>query len=334
MSRPSRRRAETAGLLDFGVVERRLQLGTRLRGGRREVALTEIVGSVNRSRDFDTRFRPRTPALRRLIRDLAAARPDVADLPIALLQVDHAYFVEDGHKRLAIAAAAGRTFIDADVDRFETRFHVDARTTPDEIEATHAETSFREVTGLDRAAPGERFPLSDRDCYLELAESVKAHSYDLSRDQGRVVGAAEAAEHWLTVVFRPVVGLARSTDAARLLDSATDGDLFLIFRRGISEPMDPGWQVPASAMSRGLDNVRAAAPSSLGGRLRSAIVRPRRGARLLDAEADVQASEPAEEEPKSVALAPEAAVPAPKSAVPAPKSAVPAPESPGDRNPR
>jgi hypothetical protein len=320
MSRQGRRRADTAGLLDFGVVERRLHLGTRLRSGRREVALAEIVGSVNRSRDFDARFRPRTRALRGLIRDLAAARPDVADLPIALLQVDHAYFVEDGHKRLAIAAAAGRTFIDADVDRFETRFHVDARTTRDEIEATHAETSFREVTGLDRAAPGERFPLSDRDCYLELAESIKAHSYDLSRDQGRVVSAAEAAEHWLTVVFRPVIGLARSTDAARLLDSATDADLFLLFRRGISEPMDPGWQVPASAVSRGLDNVRAAAPSSLGGRLRSAIARPPRGARLLDDEADVRA-------PGSVA-------PAGESVAPASEGPGPKPESPGDRHPR
>jgi hypothetical protein len=291
MSSPVPRRGETAGLLDFGLVQRRLRLGTRLRGGRREVALAEIVGSVNRSADFDARFRPRTRRLRALIRDLAAARPDIADLPIALLQVDHAYFVEDGHKRLAVAAAAGRTFIDADVDRFETRFHIDATTTPDEIEATHAETSFRELTGLDRASPLERFPLSDRDCYLELAESVKAHSYDFSRDQGRIVPAPEAAEHWLAVVFRPAVRLARSTDAARLLDSATDADLFLLFRRGISEPMDPGWQVPAATVSRGLDNVRAAAPSSLGGRLRSAIVRGPRGARLLDDETAVRTPE-------------------------------------------
>src|SRR4029079_4504962 len=120
--------------------------------------------------------------------------------------------------------AAGRTFIDADVDWYETRFHVDPSTTQDELAATHAETRFRETTGLDRAAPGERFPLSDLDCYLELAESVKAHSYDLSRDQRRVVEADEAAAHWLEYVFRPAVGLARAGETARLLDSATDAD--------------------------------------------------------------------------------------------------------------
>ena len=195
MSGPAARRPPEAGLLEFDDVQRRLRLGTRLPGERREVPLAEIVGSVNRSHDFDTRFRPRSRKLRTLIRELAQARPDVADRPISLLQVDHAYFVEDGHKRLAIAAAEGRTFIDADVDRYETRFHVDSTTTRDELEATAAETRFREVTGIATAAPGERFPLSDRDCYLELAESVKAHSYDLSRDQDRVVSAEEAAAH-------------------------------------------------------------------------------------------------------------------------------------------
>jgi hypothetical protein len=290
MSAQVARRPADAGLLEFDDVQRRLHLGTRLPGDRREVPVAEIIGSVNRSRDFDARFRPRTKALRKLIADLARARPDVADMPISLLQVDHAYFVEDGHKRLAIAVASGRTFIDADVDRFETQFHVDPTTTAGEIEATHAETRFRGVTGLDLAAPDERFPLSDIDCYLELAESVKAHSYDLSRDQGRVVAAEDAARHWLELVFRPVVALARSTETARLLESATDADLFLLFRRGISQPMDPGWRVPATAVAKGVDNMRAAAPSGLG-RVRSALGRGsrRRGPRFLEDESEKEA---------------------------------------------
>ena len=285
MSERTARRPPDAGLLAFDDVHRRLHLGTRLPGERREVPIAEIVGSVNRSHDFDARFRPRTRRLQRLIADLRRLRPDVADLPVSLLQVDHAYFVEDGHKRLAIAAAAGRTFIDADVDRFETRFHVDPTTTSDELAGTSAETRFREATGLDVAAPSERFLLSDLDCYLELAESVKAHAYDFSRDQGRIVPPGEAAAPWLELVFRPAVAIARSSDGARLLDSATDADLFLIFRRGVTEPMDPGWQVPATIASRGAANVRAAAPSGLG-RVRSAIGRGRgrRGAQFLETE--------------------------------------------------
>ena len=297
MSASPPRRPADAGLLEFDEVQRRLRLGTRLPGGRREVPIAEIVGSVNRSEDFDARFRPRSARLRTLIRELAESRPTIADLPISLLQVDHAYFVEDGHKRLAIAVEQGRTFIDADVDRFETGFHLDVTTTVDELAATDSETRFRDVTGVAEAAPGERFPLSDTDCYLELAESVKAHSYDLSRDQGRVVPAPEAAAHWLSFVFRPAVALARSTETARLLDSATDGDLFLMFRRGISEPMDPGWQVPAATVARGIDNVRAATPARIRGRVRTALTRGRGGARYLADEPRRARREPPSKQP-------------------------------------
>jgi hypothetical protein len=90
------------------------------------------------------------------------------------------------------------------------------------------------------------------------------------------------------------VRLARSTDMARLLDSATDADLFLLFRRGISGPMDPGWQVPASAVQRGQENVRAAAPGGLG-RVRAAIGRGRPTAGIL-------ADEHPEEQPKEPRL--------------------------------
>jgi hypothetical protein len=110
-------------LLAFEEVRHRLGLGTRLPVGRREVAVADIIGSVGRVHDFDGCFRPRTKRLRAEIR-ARAADPSVIDKPIALIQVDHGYFIEDGHKRLSLVIAAGRTEVDADVDRFETELHV------------------------------------------------------------------------------------------------------------------------------------------------------------------------------------------------------------------
>jgi hypothetical protein len=258
-----RRSSDCGDLLDFEEVRRRLQLGTRTDIGTHEIPVAAVIGSVSRVHEFDGCFRPRTERLRDLLQQIRTARPNAADTPILVYQVDHAYFVVDGHKRLAIAVEEGRTDIDAEVGLFPSRFHVARGTTMDEIRVTELERRFRETTGLDVAAPEARFPVSDPDAYLELAESVKAHAYDLSRDLGVVVEPSEAARHWLEVVFRPVLEVGRAAGLGRVLSSCTEPELFLVLRRGYTEPMDHGWKVPASFLERSGQNLRAAEPSGV-----------------------------------------------------------------------
>ncbi|HSL75413.1 MAG TPA: hypothetical protein VK867_00595 [Candidatus Limnocylindrales bacterium] len=246
---------ECGDLLPFEEVRRRLGLMTRLPAGRREVAVDDIIGSVGRVVDFDGCFRPRSAVLRRAIAE-RAANPNLIDLPISLIQVDHAYFVEDGHKRLSMAIAAGRRFIEADVDRFQTDLHLAPGTTMASVRATAQERRFRRVTGLDRAVPRCRFALSDADGYLELQESVKAHTLDYSRSIGRLVSPEEGARHWYDTVFVPIREILAANDALRLLETMTDADRFLLFRRGLDGPMDRDWRIPEWAVQTGLANVR------------------------------------------------------------------------------
>jgi hypothetical protein len=254
MARPTLRGSDRPDLLAFEEVRRRLGLGTRMPVGRREVAVADIIGSVGRVADFDGSFRPRTRRLRQEIRD-RAANPALVDMPISLIQVDHAYFVEDGHKRLSIAIAAGQREVDADVDRFETDLHLAPGATMASIRVTARERRFRSVTGLAAAVPRRRFPLSDPDGYLELEESVKSHTLDFSRAQGRLVSAQEGARHWFDTVFLPVLDLIEGTEARRLLGSMTDGDRFLLFRRGLVGPMEQGWRIPERAAEKGRANI-------------------------------------------------------------------------------
>jgi hypothetical protein len=256
-------------LLEFEEVRRRLRLGTRIKVGLREIAIAEIVGSVNRAHDFDAHFRPRHRALQRTIASIAQARPAGIERPISVIQVDRAYFVEDGHKRLSMAIAEGRTFIDADVVRYESRFALGPEISMDAVYVTHEELRFRETTGLDAAVPGTRFALSDPAGYLELAESVKAHAFDLSLERGVLVPRADAAAHWHETIFRPVVGMARTTGLGGPLSSSTDADLFLLFRRGITSPMGPGWTIPRHALEHGQANLQAASAGRLMAALRS-----------------------------------------------------------------
>jgi hypothetical protein len=125
------------------------------------------------------------------------------------------------------------------------------------IRVTASERRFRKVTGLEGAVPRRRFPLSDSNGYLELQESVKAHTLDFSRAEGRLVPPEEGALHWYETVFAPILDLIESTGTCRLLESMTDADRFLLFRRGIDVPMEPGWKIPKAAAEIGLKNVTA-----------------------------------------------------------------------------
>lgn len=273
-------------LLAFDEVSRRLGLRTRLPVGRREVAVDDIIGSVGRVADFDGCFRPRTRKLRAAIAE-RAADPTLIDMPVSLLQVDHAYFVEDGHKRLSMAIAGGRKAVDADIDRFETELHLASGTTLASIRATGRERRFRRVTGLAVALPRRRFALTDPDDYMELEESVKAHTLDLSHAGGRLLAPEEGARHWYDTVFEPVLEIIETCGGDRLLASMTDADRFLLFRRGIDVSMGHDWSIPARAIEVGTENVQAGRRRGFRGRLGSpARVSAKRPVPLLPDEED------------------------------------------------
>jgi hypothetical protein len=287
----SRRGRSCPDLLSFEEVRRRLGLGTRLPVGRREVRIADIVGSVGRAGDFDGCFRPKNAKLRTMIRE-RATNPEVRDLPIQLIEVDHAYFVEDGHKRLSLAIADGRQEVDADVDRYETPYHLAPGTTMDSIRVTARERRFRDVTGLARAVPGERFPLSDPDGYLELEESVKAHTLDLSHAAGRLLSAEEGARHWFDAVYTQVLGIADASSASRLLACTTAPDRFLLFRTGFDAPMDLDWRLPESFVERGRANLAGRTPTPWSGVV-SSLAGGRRRAELLPNEPEDRPDEEA-----------------------------------------
>lgn len=250
-----------SSLLDFHEVRRRLRLGTRVDLGQQEIPVDAIIGSVGRAHEFDGAFRPHSRRLRRVLDEIRANRPDAADQPIVVYQVDQAYFVVDGHKRLALGLAEGRAYIDAEVTRYSTRFRVDRDTTIDAVRSTAEELRFREITGLAAGVRDARFPLTDPDDYLDLEESVKAHAYDLSTQRGELVPPAEAARHWYDVVYRPALAAVKEAGYDRLLSTCTDAERFLIVRHGNRVVFGPNWELPQAGVERGVRNLQAASPS-------------------------------------------------------------------------
>ncbi len=83
--------------------------------------INQITGSVGRTEDFDSAFRPRRPYVHdRWISIKRASEEGVIMPPVTLYKVGESYFVVDGHHRLSVARADRQDYVDA----YVTEFHV------------------------------------------------------------------------------------------------------------------------------------------------------------------------------------------------------------------
>ncbi len=78
------------------------------------VPLNRIVGSQDRSTDFDADFNPLKAHIReRWISVAAARRIGVVLPPVELVQAWDGFYVQDGHHRISVANAMGQVEIEA-----------------------------------------------------------------------------------------------------------------------------------------------------------------------------------------------------------------------------
>jgi hypothetical protein len=218
-------------LLQFDDVRRRLHIGMPQFEGIETIAVADIIGTVGRAGDFDGCFRPREAHLAGRIHQIALQHPEGLNEPIEVVRVDHAYFVVDGHKRVSMAKADGREFIDARISGAPSHYQLAPGVAPEAIALTGMEERMREATGLMQAVPSARFVMSEPEGYAELQEVVEAYGYELSHRLGRLLPREEAAALWYECVYRPTIKAAARSGIPKLLRCATESDLFMSLHR-------------------------------------------------------------------------------------------------------
>ena len=180
--------------------------------GLQVVELDEIVGSVDRARDFDRRFRPTSGRSRgRWEQIAAAARRGESLPPVDLLRVGELYFVRDGHHRVSVARALGRQDIDAYVTEVVTRVDAERAMHLSDLPLKSHERVFFERVPLPEEARSE-IELSDPWDYAVLAEAVEAWGFRASQSRGDALRRRETALLWLETEYRPAVALLRELD--------------------------------------------------------------------------------------------------------------------------
>jgi hypothetical protein len=216
-------------LIPFDEVSRRLALSRRTYLGLQEIPIDRIVGSADRSADFRRDFRPQRRLSRSRLGNLREAFPDGVMPAINVFEVGGAYFVEDGHHRVALARERRADYIDAEVTRLETRYEIGPDIDVAQFIHTEQQRKLLEESGLSRARPDAVIEFTFVDGYTQLAEIINAHGYELARRTGELPTPEQVAADWYETVYRPGLDAVRRAGLPELYASwnPTDADLFL-----------------------------------------------------------------------------------------------------------
>jgi hypothetical protein len=193
--------------------------------GLQVVPLDAIVGSVDRTVDFDRGLRPTSARLRsRWERINAAQRRGEALPPVSLYKIGDLYFVRDGHHRVSVAKSLGRSDIDAYVVEVATRIKLGEDTRVSDLPLKDHERLFRERVPLPAEAR-ERIQLSDPWDYGTLAEAVEAWGFRAMQNRGTYMDRAEVARHWFREEYEPVVELLKAGDL--IVEGETETEAYM-----------------------------------------------------------------------------------------------------------
>ena len=193
--------------------------------GVQPIELDSIVGTLDRSKDFDRRFRPTSGRVRPRWERLATAeRRGESFPPISVFRIGSLHFVDDGHHRVSIARARGRTHIDAHVTEVRTKVTVGEDLRLQDLPFKGHERLFYERIPLPLEVRDE-IQVENEWTYGELAEAVEAWGFRAMQDRGELMSREEVARAWLEEEYRPVIALLR--EAGMLGGKGTDTERYM-----------------------------------------------------------------------------------------------------------
>jgi len=227
LARLIRRSPPPPDLLPLDEVSRRLRAFEQSYLGIMPIEVSKIVGTVDRAGEFDRDFLPRRRRVEDRWRRVEEAFPEGDFPPIQVYRLGEAYFVIDGHHRVAIARQRHMSHIDAEVTELRSRWRLPADADLGRIIHAEQERIFMEESGLERARPEARIEFTRAQGYIQLLENVKVHGYHLMQERGEVLLPEEVVADWYDRVYRPTVEAIRRENLLELYPTATEGDLFL-----------------------------------------------------------------------------------------------------------
>ncbi len=208
-------RSNDEELLPFDEVVKALGHRGERRLGRLVIPLERVVGTVDKSRDFDRAFRPTTGRSRgRWERIAQAVRRGEEIPPIDVYRLGELYFVRDGHHRVSVAKALGLDLIEADVTEIRTAISPEGVSRLGDLDRRHWRRIFLERVPLSDAASAD-FEVTDPHQYHRIAEMVEAWSARRMHSEQSYLTRTESAERWFREEYVPVLAMIEDAGLAQ-----------------------------------------------------------------------------------------------------------------------
>jgi nucleotide-binding universal stress UspA family protein len=223
-------RGESLDLLPYDEVSSKLRAVSQTNIGLQQVPLKNIIGSVNRTSDFDRKFRPLhdDDSSRWANVKTAMISPHAVGVPpVSLYKIGDAYFVMDGNHRISIAQEMGLDSIEAYVTEVKTKVSLSSSFTLEELVEKAALADFLEDTHLDRILPGIDLSLKSIENYPLLKEHLDTHKYYMSIDQNHEVSFDDAVLDWYDHIYSPVARIIEDSGLQYEFPAYTVTDLYL-----------------------------------------------------------------------------------------------------------
>ena len=184
--------------------------------GVKAVPLDQIVGSVGRYRDFDSRFRLKqylpSEKLQRIKRAMKTGKPLP---PVKLYQIKEEYYALDGNHRIAAAKELGHDEIRARIVEF-----IPSKNTLENV-LYRERSAFREAFGFTAD-----IRLTEIGQYAQLEKQVKAHRQYLESSGSAEVSSEAAAKDWYETIYNPLCVIIQRGRLLEVFPDRTLADLY------------------------------------------------------------------------------------------------------------
>ncbi len=201
---------------DFEEEQRHEEAFEPVERGIRSVPLDQIVGSVGRYHDFDSRFRPKQHVPRERLEHIRDAMRNGKSLPpVKLYQIKDEFFALDGNHRISVAKELGLSDIDARI--------VELMPSKDTLENIlyRERMDFREKIVLPEA-----ISLTEVGQYGHLMEQITRHLHFLEKTGKTPVTLENASSDWYRTIYRPLLAIIEREDLIRFFPGRTSADLY------------------------------------------------------------------------------------------------------------
>lgn len=216
---------DTSRALSFDEVVEALGRRGERRVGLQLIPLDAIIGSVDKVRDFDRRFRPTSDKSRaRWERIARASRVGEEIPPIDVYKLGDYYFVRDGHHRVSVARALRLKFIEAEVTEVQTLLEPRDFGRRTDLEMKLWRKLFLQRVPLEKSWRG-KVTVSEPYAYGVLAEMVEAWAARRMQAEAALMDKQEMARRWLEEEYVPVLELI--SDAGLKGEDETEADAYM-----------------------------------------------------------------------------------------------------------